>query len=86
MPFIDTKKLRFTYPIMWDEDIEAFKQLTRSIQNNGQHVPVIIDKENNVIDGTLRVMACQQLDIPVKYGFAGVVDSIIKPVEEYLVL
>lgn len=69
---------------MSKEGLESFNVLTKSILSSGQRVPIAIDSDNNVIDGVLRVMACINLEIPVK---AIVIPPKIKsPIEDYIKL
>ncbi len=46
-------------------DNSHVKKLCKSIEEFGQLQPVVIDKNNNVIDGHHRFNACVELDIPV---------------------
>ncbi len=44
-------------------------KIANDIKINGQINPVIIDKENVIIDGQHRVKACISLDIPILYDY-----------------
>lgn len=48
------------------------KKLELDIKSNGQHIPVTVDRDMNVIDGQHRLLVCKNLGFPVKYH---VIDS-----------
>lgn len=48
------------------------KKLELDIKNNGQHIPVTVDRDMNVVDGQHRLLVCKNLGFPVKYH---VIDS-----------
>ena len=44
-------------------------KIANDIKQNGQINPVIIDKDNVIIDGQHRVKACISLEIPILYDY-----------------
>lgn len=46
---------------------ERFDALTKSIQERGQLLPIIVDANHAVLDGRSRLKICQALGIPVRY-------------------
>jgi len=46
-------------------DGEEYQSLKESIRNNGQLVPVVVDKKGNIIDGRARTQICEELGIEV---------------------
>ena len=46
---------------------EEFKALKDSIQSQGQHLPIIVNKEFVILDGHHRFRICQELNLAAKY-------------------
>jgi ParB-like chromosome segregation protein Spo0J len=46
---------------------EEYKSLVESIKSEGQHLPIIVNKELVILDGYHRFKICQQLELAPKY-------------------
>jgi site-specific DNA-methyltransferase (adenine-specific) len=53
-----------------------FESLKQSIKEEGQHIPIIVNKQGIVLDGHHRFRACKELGIPLQYHTEEFKDSL----------
>jgi len=50
-----------------DVQNQHYERLKKSIKEHGQMVPIIVDGNGNVYEGQHRLLACKELNIPVRF-------------------
>jgi len=67
MNYLETKNYSIFKTIEINREVEDRPRLFKSIKDNGQLIPIIVNKNFEVIDGQHRLHCCIELQIPVKY-------------------
>ena len=62
--FINPEYERLVSPLSVDE----YETLKKSIKKDGLWIPILINAENEILDGHHRFRACQELEIQTKHA------------------